>query len=168
MSGSKRNQSASSSPQKRQKQQGTAIPVPAPAPTPAPSASASKFNPETQQAKLESSRDKILDIVKLIHDSGFTLDMFLNGLCYGNPLACDHGSLRKARRDLWTSELLPKILDNLHMTPRTGSRGQQAPGAVEPLETWATKMIEGVYREELMEFSKEMHCNVLELINEET
>ncbi|CCO37563.1 hypothetical protein RSOLAG1IB_12183 [Rhizoctonia solani AG-1 IB] len=162
MSGKKRNSRGSVSPKKRQKQQAETPPEPSP------DTSASSLAPDTQNTQWESSRNRLIELVGSIHASGFTMDTFLYDLCYGNPLARQHGSLQKARRDLRKSNLLPQILDNLHTTPRAESGGQQAAGAVEPLETWATQTTQRIYREELVKFSKAMHCDISQLVNEET
>ncbi|KAG8730555.1 hypothetical protein FRC12_020198 [Ceratobasidium sp. 428] len=90
---------------------------------------------ELDELKLEENKAKITQLVKSMHELDLKLDVFLLGVLYENPLARNVGCLKQARSDLRESALLPKILDNLHTTPRTASRGQQAPGAVEPLET---------------------------------
>ncbi|KDN41357.1 hypothetical protein RSAG8_07472, partial [Rhizoctonia solani AG-8 WAC10335] len=103
-----------------------------------------------------------------MHELGFTLDTFLHDLIYGNPQARNEASLKKARRDLRNSPLLTTILNNLHTVPRTESRGKQAQGAETPLESWANTTMDDIYRKELLEFSKSTHCDIEELVNDET
>ncbi|KAG8710151.1 hypothetical protein FRC09_000278 [Ceratobasidium sp. 395] len=119
------------------------------------------------EVKLEENKQKITEVVDLIHKLDLTLDKFLLSVIYGNPRARNVGCLKKARGDLRDSHLLPKILDNLHTTPRTASRGRQAPGAVEPLETWAIDASKTIYRSELLDFAEAMKCEVDEVIDEE-
>ncbi|KAF8597051.1 hypothetical protein BDV93DRAFT_569883 [Ceratobasidium sp. AG-I] len=103
-----------------------------------------------------------------MHKLGFTLASLLDHICYGNELGRSASALKKARRDLRRSPLLPRILDHLHTTPRTQHKGKNALGAVEPLETWALTTSTRIFRKELLDFSTAMGCDLSDIVNEES
>ncbi|KAG9084689.1 hypothetical protein FS749_005034 [Ceratobasidium sp. UAMH 11750] len=115
---------------------------------------------------LVRSRDLCKSLLDSMHASNMTLDVFLHEVLYGNPLARDVGCFKKARSDLRESNLLPKILDNLHTPPRTASKGKRAPGAVAPLEHWAMDTCAALYRRELLDFVEDMKCEVDEILDD--
>ncbi|KAG8710510.1 hypothetical protein FRC09_000095 [Ceratobasidium sp. 395] len=119
------------------------------------------------ELKLEENKKKITEVVDLMHRLDLTLDKFLISVIYGKPRALNVGCLEKARGDLRDSRLLPKILDNLNTTLRTASRGRQALGAVEPLDTWTIDACKAIYRSELLKLTRTMKCEVNKVIDEE-
>ncbi|KAG9083594.1 hypothetical protein FRC06_004465 [Ceratobasidium sp. 370] len=119
--------------------------------------------PELRQAE---ARDKCLKVLNLMHSLGLTLPVFLDHVCYGNNLCRTQGSMKKARRDLKDSQLLPGILDRLHTAPRTASKGKRAPGAMEPLEEWALSTSAGIFHLEVLHFAEGMKCDVNEIVDE--
>jgi hypothetical protein len=129
-------------------------------------ANPSESNPE--DACLDESCAKCPQVTNLMYKLGLTLDEFLHNVIYGNHRACDVSAFKKAQRDLRNSPLLLDILDSLHTVPRTESKGRQTSGAVLPLESWANATMDRIYRKELLEFAESMHCNIDELVDDDS
>ncbi|KAG9124280.1 hypothetical protein FRC07_012161, partial [Ceratobasidium sp. 392] len=108
---------------------------------------------------------KIIGYMKTL---GMRLDDFLDAVCYGNEHCRAPQRFRDARRHLRTSPHLASILDRLHMPPGLASQSKRAPDEAEPLERWASLAMGRIFRQELLDFSDAMQCDVEEIVNEET